>query len=249
MHRISLLLIALSCSACTSPGMQAPGDTASHVAFSDDGAATMPPPRAKSLLLAASNSFVSLAGPPKGTPDDAMKTGEFLIKPSGIKDVFENTTQGAVTTLRHRPSGLACIGPQIVFVPKEAIPAFDPGKQSGCLRWESGVQSTLAVIPNGGAVSATQALAALMAHEHTMFPTVEAQKTKSEAPAKGNRASGSMTGTENNAQQYIHFAVTTANGWVVLAETRGDPDQAAECDRVAEAGLGYAVATIHRPGA
>lgn len=203
------------------------------------------PQRSKSLLLTASNSNVSMAGPPKGTADDAMKTGEFLVQAAAIKDVFENTTQGAVTTLRHRPSGLVCIGPQIVFVPKAAATAFDPGKQSGCLRWESGVQSTLAVVPNGGSVSAATALAALIAHEHTMFPTMEAQKTGG-ASGRGDHASGSMTGTASNAPQYVRFAVTTVNGWVVLAETRGDPDQAADCDRVAEADLSYAVASIHR---
>jgi len=245
MRRISLLLIVLSCSACASPGTQPPQDTASHAASSDGGSGRMPSQRSKSLLLTASNSVVSMAGPPQGTADDAMKTGEFLIKPDGINQVFENTTQGAVTTLRHRPSGLLCIGPQIVFVPKAAATTFDPGKQSGCLRWESGVQSTLAVIPNSGSVSAAEALAALMAHEHTMFAGMEAQKAGG-APAKGNRASGSMTGTASNAPQYVHFAVATVSGWVVLEETRGDPDQAVECDRVAEADLGYAIATIHR---
>jgi hypothetical protein len=189
-----------------------------------------------------------MAGPPKGNADDAMKTGEFLVKSDGIRAVFENTTQGATTTLRHKPSGLVCIGPQIVFVPKAQATAFDPAMQSGCLNWESGVQHSLTVIPDSGSVSAAKALAALMAHEHTMFPALEAQKTGS-TPSRSDHASGSMAGTANNAPQYVHFAVATVNGWVVLEETRGSPEEAADCDRVAEADLSYAIASIHRPGA
>jgi hypothetical protein len=253
MRPILLSLIALSCAGCSPAEAQAPYSPASHAASYDDTSDkmppahpdSMPPPHGKSLLLTASNSLVSLAGPPKGTADDAMKTGEFLIKSNGIKDVFENTTQGTTTTLRHRPSGLVCIGPQIVFVPKAQATSFDPGMQSGCLNWESGVQNSLTVISNSDSVPAAKALAALMAHEHTMFPTLDIQKTS--VTGHGDHASGSMAGAVRNDPQYVHFAVASVNGWIVLEETRGSPDEAADCDRVAEADLNYAIASIHRP--
>jgi hypothetical protein len=209
-------------------------------------------PHGTPLNVTASNAYISLLGPPKGTAEDATKTGETIANGIGLKGVFENITDGMVTTVRHIPSGLVCHDPRIVLTPKVPVTAFDPAQQSGCITPESGVQHNLMVIANGDGVSATEALAALMLRERTLHPMLQAQApgtASGPGNARATRLSASLTSMAGTPSQYMHLAVATVNGWVVLDETTGTQDQAADCDRIAEAGLNAAIATIHKPGA
>jgi hypothetical protein len=241
MRRILLLLALLSCSACSSMN-QGPSQA------KDCGCTAQP---SGPLKVNASNSFIALAGPQTGDAAAASKTGDFLVSSNGIKAVFENTTTGTVTTVRHRPSGLVCIAPQVMLTPKAQVTQFDPALQSGCLNWESGVQNNLMVMPNAGSVPAAEALAALMHREQTLQPAL-INKTENGLGAKGSGAdyaSGSLTAVAGPAPQYVHFSVATVNGWIVLDQTSGSQAQAAVCDRVADSGVNSAVANIHKPGA
>lgn len=243
MRQVLLLSMALLCSAC-SPMAQAPHG---------NGLAVYPnQPHGTPLNVTASNAYLSVVGAPKGTAEEAKKTGDSIANSGGIKGVFENITDGTVTTVRHIPSGLLCSDPRVVLTPKVPVTAFDPATQSGCITPISGVQNNLVVIANNDSVSATDALAALMLRECTLHPMLQAQASGDASGPKNARAthvSGSLTSMAGTPSQYMHLAVATVNGWVVLDETTGTQDQAADCDRIAEAGLNAAIATIHKPGA
>ena len=169
-----------------------------------------------------------------------MKSGEFLVNADGVKAVFENITQGGVTTVRHKSSGLLCVRPWALQVPKVPTAEFDPGKPTGCVNAESGVQNNLIVIPNGKALPAGKALAALMAYARERQPTLTV-KNSTNTESRSDRASGSL----GSDTQYIHFAVAAVKGWIVLDETIGPHDKDADRDRIAEAHLKIAIATIH----
>jgi hypothetical protein len=190
--------------------------------------------------ITANGALSSFAGPPGNDPAGAMKSGEFLVNVDGIKAVFENITQGGVTIIRHKPSGLLCVRPWALQIPKEQTAEFDPEKPTGCVSVESGVQNNLIVIPNGNLLPAGKALVALMAYERERHPILTI-KTSADAESRSDRAAGSL----GSDTQYMHLAVAAVKGWIVLDETIGAHDKGADCDRIAEAHLKTAIATIH----
>ena len=190
--------------------------------------------------ITSDGSLGSFAGPPGTDPAGAMKSGDFLVSAEGVKAVFENITQGGVTIVRHKPSGLLCVKPWALQVPRELTAEFDPQKPTGCVNVDSGVQNNLIVIPNGNSVPVGKALAALMAYERKRNPTLTV-KSSADAESQSDRASGSLV----SDTQYMHFALAALKGWIVLDETISVPSKGADCDRVADAHLKNAIPTIH----
>jgi hypothetical protein len=82
-----------------------------------------------------------LAGTPTAGPDGPMRDGAWLVSGAGIRDVFENITHDDIPTIRHKPSGLICRSPRVVFAPKQSDPSkFDPANLSGCITRINGLQ-------------------------------------------------------------------------------------------------------------
>jgi hypothetical protein len=198
------------------------------------------------LNINVSNAFIALGKPPAADGQDAKAAGDFLVNANGIKGLFENVTTGTATLVRHKASGLVCINPQVVLTPKAPAAAFDPGRQAGCISRESGVQNNLIVIPDSTSLPAGEALAALMHREQGLQPALRPANAGT-ASSRPGYASGSLASAEGSPARYMRFAVATVKGWVILDETSGSQDQAADCDRVADAGLTRAIADIHEP--
>jgi hypothetical protein len=195
-----------------------------------------------SLLETASNSYIGVAGNLPPNAEEAAKQARDLVSHVGISDVFESITDRIVVAVRHKPSGLICLDPRAVIVPKAIKPGgFDPAAQTGCILVRETVQVDVDVVPNPTHVSvetATEALSQQAIKEQSVLRQVG--DLKADAP----RGIARLLLTTGQDPRYLHLAVARAGDWVVLVKARCVYDSAAACERVADRALLEAVALV-----
>ncbi len=202
-------------------------------------------PKPLSMILTASNSYVSLAGKVTEDPAENRRRIDQLAEAEGVRSVFRVTGYDPQVSIVHSPSGLVCTNPRVLFIPKAPTPAvFDSSAQSGCISIVQGHQLDQIVLPNAHGLTIGTVMDLLVGQARK-------EQTGMEELA-GRRISGSNGSTRmilgtNGEPRYLHLAVGFARGWVVEVKTRCTYEGAAQCDQIADQSLADTLAMMAKP--
>lgn len=199
---------------------------------------TLRNPAEPPFRVGADHSTVAMAGLRATDETTARKLGDTLLSLPVISALYENTPQGALAVVRHRPSGLVCRDPRlIVFSPTANEPEFAPAPVADCVSRVSGMQSDLSVTRPPSEIDTALARAAIVARLRIEDKDVVPDPIL--VPGHIN-----LRGT--TTPLYIAVAVGRQGAWIVWEKIRTDVSHAAEANRLADALLGTALADMAR---
>lgn len=205
----------------------------------------------KPFLFTQSNANVMIAGKPADGPEGPMRDGAWLVSGAGVRDVFENITQGGIPTIRHTPSGLVCVYPRIVFSPKRSDPTrFDPANLSGCTTRINDFQVDTEVGSNIQQMGIRSAMSALIG-EVELEEKGLSTESESVAPTAGDplnsaRASAQLVLSAGDEPRRMYLSAAAIGDWVFITKTRCWSDQTWLCRQIGDLVLQDGV-TSRRP--
>ncbi len=205
----------------------------------------------KPFVFSQANANVMVAGKPTDGPDGPMRDGAWLVSGAGIQDVFENATQDKVPTIRHKPSGLICQNPRVVFAPKQSDPSkFDPTNLSGCIERLNGFQVDFAVAPNGQGGDIQSALSAMTsqieASDKGFSKSVDGKNSTASGMQKWPYAWTQLTSSAGDEPRLMQLSIASAGDWIFMTKTRCWSDQTLLCRQIGDLALQQAI-TSRRP--
>jgi hypothetical protein len=199
-------------------------------------------------LAALAFTAAAQAADPPPSPEEIAKeraVADRIIQKNGVGDLFDNATDGAVPTIRHKASGLTCGFDDEKSASVHVYPNAVRGDDVSCGSYVVDFTVTLYATRAPAGMTLDQATAVVGQAIHTAYP--DAKPYRGQA-ATMTEQGGPETHTGrfilhlNGKEVWSFVAVSVVKGWIVEERVTGPLDKAMEGDILAGT---FMIAAVH----